>query len=380
MADENYQYLLTEMDKISKLHEQEWKKSGKYFNVFSALGVEKKEIRHSALLATFLNPNDFHGMSDIFLKEFMNRIDFNKFPTRDALVFTEEVISNNRRLDIDICSNDGKYKVVIENKIYTVDHDKQVSAYFDDLKKQNLIDYKLVYLTLDGEEPTEEISEEDKKHLTCLSYKEDIINMLDSVASIKNMLPQPVLEVIRQYCLTLKNLTNQGVDKIMNDEISMLLLKGDNLKLAEEMYKQIEYIKKQTLTSFLTLLKEAFENKGRKVEISDNNPENAAHKYISTKNTWISLKVSISEKIKFFIRFEPEYDEFWCQFSEFENSEEYTTKFKNTTGTGFKSLYIQFKNPNDGFKEFARMDDDKKKEYISNFVDDIEARLEEMKL
>lgn len=380
MADENYQYLLTEMDKISKLHEQEWKKSGKYFNVFSALGVEKKEIRHSALLATFLNPNDFHGMSDIFLKEFMNRIDFNKFPTRDALVFTEEVISNNRRLDIDICSNDGKYKVVIENKIYTVDHDKQVSAYFDDLKKQNLIDYKLVYLTLDGEEPTEEISEEDKKHLTCLSYKEDIINMLDSVASIKNMLPQPVLEVIRQYCLTLKNLTNQGVDKIMNDEISMLLLKGDNLKLAEEMYNQIEYIKEQTLTSFLTLLKEAFENKGRTVEISDNNPKNAAHKYISTKNTWISLKVFLSEKIKFFIRFVPDDDEFWCQFSEFENSEEYTKEFNNTTGTGFNSLYIQFKNPNDGFKEFARMDDDKKKEYISNYVDDIEARLEKMKL
>lgn len=380
MADENYQYLLTEMDKISKLHEQEWKKSGKYFNVFSALGVEKKEIRHSALLATFLNPNDFHGMSDIFLKEFMNRIDFNKFPTRDALVFTEEVISNNRRLDIDICSNDGKYKVVIENKIYTVDHDKQVSAYLDDLKKQNLIDYKLVYLTLDGEEPTEEISEEDKKHLTCLSYKEDIINMLDSVASIKNMLPQPVLEVIRQYCLTLKNLTNQGVDKIMNDEISMLLLKGDNLKLAEEMYNQIEYIKKQTLTSFLTLLKEAFENKGRTVEISDNNPENAAHKYICTKNTWISLKVFLSEKIKFFIRFVPDDDEFWCQFSEFENSEEYTKEFNNTTGTGFNSLYIQFKNPNDGFKEFARMDDDKKKEYISNYVDDIEARLEKMKL
>ena len=127
-------------------------------------------------------------------------------------------------------------------------------------------------------------------------------------------------------------------------------------------------------------MKEAFENKGRTVEITDNNPENAAHKYINTKDAWISLKLSLNEKIKFFIRVEPKYDEVWCEFSEFEGSKEYTEEFKNTTGTGFKSLYIQFKNSNDGFKEFARMDDDKKKEYISNYVDDIEARLEKMKL
>ena len=373
---QQYRNLLKETDEILKIHEQEWKKSGKYFNVFSAIGIERKEIRHSALLASFLDPNGFHGMSDLFLKEFLNRIDFTHFPVKDARVFTEEVISNNRRLDIDICSKDGKYKVVIENKIYTSDHDQQLNAYLEDLKKQKLTDYKLVYLTLYGEKPIEDIKE-DETHLICLSYKDDIIQIIDSVSSINNLLPQPVLEIMRQYSLTLKNLTNQGVDKNMNEELIQLLLEGNYFQLAEELSKQIEPLKIQILTSFLTLLKQKFESNKHKVEISENSPEKAARKYITSKNSWINLNISLESGKTFILQF-ADLDEIWQII---ENDPENTEKLnKISTVTDFKPLFIKFKSPNDEFKTFAKMNDTEREKYVSDYVGDIEARLKNLNL
>ncbi len=376
MSDDKikYQNLLNETDKIIKLHEQEWKKSGKYFNVFSAIGVESKEIRHSALLASFLDPNGFHGMSDIFLKEFLSKIGFSIFPSKDAVVFTEEVISNNRRLDIDICSKDGKYKVVIENKIGTVDHDKQISSYIEELKRQKLIDYKLVYLTLNGEEPIEKIKEEDKKgHLVCLSYKEDILQIIDSVSSIKNLLPQPVLEIMRQYSFTIKKITNQGVDKTMNDEMKNLILHENNLQLIEELYKQIEPVKIETFTVFLQLLKKKLEEYGHNIEMTYNNSEIAAKKFISIKAEWITMKFPLHNDKVFRIDFTSN-DEVWYQI---ENDKQNTEKLNNIPNdTDFNPLFIKFKDPNEGFKKFALMSNDKKEEYISRYVENIEKKLE----
>lgn len=232
--------LLHKANEIIKLNEQEWRKSGKYFNIFSALGIENKEVRHSALLAALLNPSGFHGMSDCFLKEFLHRIDFENFPSEDAIVRTEEVIRGGRRLDISIVSKDGKQKIVIENKIYTEDHDNQLSAYLRDLETKE--SYKLIYLTLNGDEPTEDIGKQ-KGKIICLSYKNDILEMLENVSSASNMLPHPVLEIIRQYILTIKKITNQGVDRKMTDKLVEEILKNkDNEQAAEAIWNTVQTI------------------------------------------------------------------------------------------------------------------------------------------
>ena len=114
---EGYKKLLKRTNEIVILNKQEWQRSGKYFNIFSALGIERKEVRHSAILAELLNPNGMHGLGDFFLKEFLHRISFDSFPTKNAIIKKEEVITNNRRLDISITSYDGNQKIVIENKI-----------------------------------------------------------------------------------------------------------------------------------------------------------------------------------------------------------------------------------------------------------------------
>lgn len=281
--------LLHNASEIIKLNEQEWRKSGKYFNVFSALGIERKEVRHSALLAALLDPNGFHGMSDCFLKEFLHRIDYETFPTEEAIVRTEEVIRGGRRLDISIVSKDGKQKIVIENKIDTVDHDNQLSAYLDDLRKHK--SYKLIYLTLNGDEPTEKIENIKDNEIIYLSYKNDILQLLENAASAKNMLPHPVLEIIRQYILTVKSITNQGVDRKMNEDLLNEILKNqDNEKVAEAIWNIVQIIQnsKETWERFcLNLDKELFKQHG--ADWTDFGLEEA-----DTKN---AFTVSLSNKL-----------------------------------------------------------------------------------
>lgn len=233
--------LLDEICKIWKTHEQEWRNSGNYFDIFSALGIERKEIRHSALLATLLNPNAFHGISDCFLKAFLKYIDFDKLQSENAIVKKEEYVGKNARFDISIESADKKFKVVIENKIDSKDHDNQLNKYFSELKNGEYEDYRIVYLTLYGEKPIEEIPQEDEKKLICISYENNILAIIDTVFSLKKTMPNPVSEIMKQYVLTVKNITNQGVDKKMSEEIQKLLAsREDYLKSALIMRDEID--------------------------------------------------------------------------------------------------------------------------------------------
>lgn len=224
--------LLSKITKISKNYEQEWINSGNYFNIFYALGIERKEIRHSALLYSLLNPRGFHGIKDLFLKEFLSHINFDKIESKNVLVKKEEYVGKNGRFDISITSSNKKYKIVIENKIDSETHDNQLNKYFKELKEKEYYEYKIVYLTLYGKQPNETILNEDKSHLICLSYNNDIIEILNKVKVYENI-PNPVAEIINQYISAIRKLTNQGIDKTMNEEIQLKLASSnDNMKAA----------------------------------------------------------------------------------------------------------------------------------------------------
>jgi len=44
------------------------------FNIFEALGVVRQELRHSDFLAFLLDPNEAHGLGDVFVRQFLLRI------------------------------------------------------------------------------------------------------------------------------------------------------------------------------------------------------------------------------------------------------------------------------------------------------------------
>lgn len=211
---------------------QEAKRSrGEYFNIFNVLGVSTSEVKlHSAFIAELLNSYSNHGLGEKFLKIFIDEVinknvdnntnryfKFNVTSIKDVIV--EKDIGPIKgeyggRIDICIEDNNGCY-VIIENKIYAGDQENQMKRYWNYAQKMCDGDtnrYRLVYLTLDGHEPSEvSLCGLKSEDYICLSYKYDIISWLNRCIEISVRHPL-IRETIIQYIETLKQLTYSDMD------------------------------------------------------------------------------------------------------------------------------------------------------------------------
>ena len=159
-------------------------------NIFSAVGMTRQEVKHSAFLAWLLTPfkgTEQHGLGNVFLRRWLERLftqgdgdgtersnrqilapemqsidDFDDLLSADDVkVETERVIlSPDSRIDILITSQTARTVIVIENKVGTTAHDGQLRRYEEDEIGQNAVwdGWKkvFVYLTPRGEFPYEE--------------------------------------------------------------------------------------------------------------------------------------------------------------------------------------------------------------------------------
>lgn len=64
--------VLSEVRRLKDKYEEFAAITGESFNVFSVLGVETSEVKHSSFLAELLNPEGSHRQGEIFLKHFLN--------------------------------------------------------------------------------------------------------------------------------------------------------------------------------------------------------------------------------------------------------------------------------------------------------------------
>lgn len=295
-TQEQYQKFFAEFEKTYKEYENKVKERRARgihdYNVFDVL--ETKEVKHSKFIASLLDPKGLHYQGDLFLREFINACGISDFglDTSNAQVCRE---SNN----IDIYITDGNKHIIIENKLWTGDHDEQVARYIQiiadkiekGVNKQDLKDRILVlYLTpksfdiekLGGIKTIEKdclITKEnyggisvEYKHIT---YENEILNWLNVIkAKIINLTDLNVL--ISQYEKAVKILTNQG-EKMANDIVKEQIKRNyelcagicDNFKSAEieltnnffekvhsELNNNLEIKNNWTLSSF-----NKFENK-----------------------------------------------------------------------------------------------------------------------
>lgn len=160
----------------------------KGINIFNAVGMQTQEVKHSAFMAWLFDTKAQHGLNNLFLKKFMEKLfchpnrndpepelktnlkilsdagiaiekmfDFINAP--DVKVDTERVIIHpESRIDIFLSSQSAKTLMVIENKVFTSTHDEQLTRYkreVDEYRAWN--DYKkiYVYLTPLGDHPYE---------------------------------------------------------------------------------------------------------------------------------------------------------------------------------------------------------------------------------
>ncbi|HVS93390.1 MAG TPA: PD-(D/E)XK nuclease family protein [Mucilaginibacter sp.] len=202
--------------------------TGENFNVFRILKLESSEVKlHSAFLAELLNPKGTHGQKDTFLKLFIDLFCFkgNQIETNNCKAdvelhtgFIKEDGTEGGRIDI-IITDAHNHQIIIENKIYAGDQNKQLFRYHTFNNKADIF-----YLTLDGKSPSIEstVNLKEDVDFKCLSYKYSIIEWLEACRKEVTIYPI-VRESITQYINLIKYLTNQTINHAMEKELSILL-------------------------------------------------------------------------------------------------------------------------------------------------------------
>ncbi|MCH5323408.1 MAG: PD-(D/E)XK nuclease family protein [Helicobacter sp.] len=260
---EKYEEFFKDCLKFKKKVETLRKKGQNEYNPFLVLTSEHIEDSHSTILFSFLDINSNHYQGDLFLKYFLEVAGLGKWfgNTKKVKIKREKSLSNGR---IDLYINNGEKCIIIENKIWAGDRDKQIQKYIEEIgKNYNLI--CVIYLSLYGNEPSKyslgewEIDKSDEcnpklkkqdaqgTHLIeyrQLSYKNDILDWLNNVQKeLKDI--TNLNQALEAYKDMVKIITHQKEEMDIAD---FLKDKGD-----EEYQMALEIIKKRDkiITSYL---------------------------------------------------------------------------------------------------------------------------------
>lgn len=179
------------------------------FNPLKVLRMENYEVRHSNMLAWFLDPKENHRLNDYFLRKVLEHlllIDENaenilfdqvanllNYSLIESHVYREVKTSNNRYIDLVIVNQQLKTVVLIENKFYSTESRNQLNDYLHYIQ-QIFEDFTIIpiYLTLDGEAPS-------NNHYFIFTY-EKVESILEHLILIfEGQLHQSVLTFISYY-------------------------------------------------------------------------------------------------------------------------------------------------------------------------------------
>ncbi len=175
------------------------------FNVFEALGVERKEIHHSNFLAYLLEPSESHGLRGLFLQKFLQEAVREYSNTTisvmklDGLDLSQMTVRREyENIDLYLTDSRNKLVVVIENKVGSKQHDNQLTRYRETADAEHR-DFRFlgIYLTEDGQDPKDE-------HYAVISYKQ-VRKIIEDLLNRENVFLSPAFRsVLVQYADLLK--------------------------------------------------------------------------------------------------------------------------------------------------------------------------------
>lgn len=167
-------------------------------NIFSALSIERKEIRHSNFIAYLLDPQKNHGLKDLLLRRFIRDV-FLDSKVEERSIFDADIIDyrfvevKREWRNIDIVLIFEKDVVVIENKVDAVDGVDQLRRYYDISEEAFPDKYKhYVYLTPYGVDP-----EDEKSRGIYINYS--YLQLADTIESLLNLYGDNINRKIRHY-------------------------------------------------------------------------------------------------------------------------------------------------------------------------------------
>jgi len=109
------------------------------FNPIKVMGMAHMEIRHSSILRWLFDPQESHGLGDVFLKSFLTEAvrghDGTLTPTALDILQSDlmdvEVRAEWRSIDLLILSPRNGWVFVVENKFHSSQHSDQLSRYME---------------------------------------------------------------------------------------------------------------------------------------------------------------------------------------------------------------------------------------------------------
>jgi len=278
MDTNKLEQLLKEISKIvlkDKIQKEEKRKRGEYFNIFSVIGVQRKEVRlHSAFIAELLNPQGSHGLGDRFLVAFLENTLGKKnysIETKTANVVVEYVIGpiskdGKKGGRIDILLTDKKNNaIIIENKIDASDQENQLLRYYNYAKDKKL-SYDLIYLTKEGNKASDYSTNGENVDYRCLSYRDNIITWLEYCKQIADKFPL-IRETIHQYIINLKEILNIMDNKNEEALLEIMLEKENACVISDILNRQYKWQEKLFDKYIWSPLKAFLQEKGNEFEL-----------------------------------------------------------------------------------------------------------------
>lgn len=244
MNDLMQKMLLENVQVIVNKYEELNKRNGEGFNIFSILKMERLEYHtHSAFLYELLNPKGSHNQKETYLKIFVRDIlEIEDFKWDGVIVDRERYIGVDGRIDLVIENRTDLF--IIEIKIDAGDQENQLKRY-QRYAKNTGKNYRIYYLTLLGDEPSQVSlgGDEETIEYQCLSFNSHIVRWLKkSIRAGNTPLIPSIRESLVQYIKLIEKITGQGSGE-ENMEMKRLLLKGENLRLADKLVQAIPYAK-----------------------------------------------------------------------------------------------------------------------------------------
>ncbi len=296
------------LDKIKTL-EYKYKtlKENDTFNIFTILLDATDEVKlHSQFLYTLLNPEGSHKKKNKFLEGFLNVLKIENFDLAEVRVHKEYK-------NIDIIIKNSKQAIIIENKIWAGDQDKQIERYYDTISKEGVKDIRIIYLSLDGREPPENSLgwlRNDQildKILTIASYKNDINRWIEECIK-SSALHATLRETLCQYQKLIAEITGTTMNKEEYLEIIELLAENDNIVQAHKITSNWNHVKWHIEWAFWIDFEKVIAQEYKILETQkySNDLLTRVVYYARNRNPWYGIMFEIAQKenLKFCILIE----------------------------------------------------------------------------
>jgi hypothetical protein len=237
--------------------------------LFNILKIERNENRHSAFLAWLLDVNGSHGLGEEPLKRFMRLLakmddKYNEpflvgnYQVENVEVVTEKpakvegqkktgrvdifVSFDYKLLNVKVEEKDTQYHVhvIVENKVYTNEHDDQTKLYLDWARQtyKGKHNQTIIGVFLAPEKPENCSGDEENGFKYVKITYQDILQ--DLIEPLLKMEMSPEAHIfITDYIINLgQPVQDKGEDEKSNNQDTILAVSNENEKKFAELYKE----------------------------------------------------------------------------------------------------------------------------------------------